>query len=99
MTDLSSPTPAPGAAADKRHILPVFAGLMVTMLLASLDQTGDGTLKAVLSVTPGKRYKIGDIVINAGPTVPPSLVRDSLRRVVHRGGHRHRERQDLPRRR
>ncbi|GLV29173.1 hypothetical protein TomTYG75_16930 [Sphingobium sp. TomTYG75] len=46
--------------------------------LASLDQTGDGTLKAVLSVTPGKRYKIGDIVINAGPTVPPSLVRDSL---------------------
>ncbi len=45
--------------------------------LASLDQSGDG-LKAVLSVTPGKRYKIGDIVINAGPTVPPSLVRDSL---------------------
>ncbi|CAD7338121.1 hypothetical protein FIM10_09110 [Sphingomonadales bacterium 56] len=46
--------------------------------LASLDQTGKGTLKAVLSVTPGKRYKIGDIVINAGPTVPPGLVRDSL---------------------
>jgi translocation and assembly module TamA len=46
--------------------------------LASLDQTGNGTLKAVLSVTPGKRYKIGDIVINAGPTVPPGLVRDSL---------------------
>ena len=45
--------------------------------LASLDQSGDG-LKAVLSVTPGKRYKIGDIVINAGPTVPPGLVRDSL---------------------
>ena len=46
--------------------------------LASLDQTGDGTLKAVISVTPGKRYKIGDIVITAGPTVPPGLVRDSL---------------------
>ncbi|GLV23656.1 autotransporter assembly complex protein TamA [Sphingobium sp. TomTYG45] len=46
--------------------------------LASLDQSGNGTLKAVLSVTPGKRYKIGDIVINAGPTVPPGLVRDSL---------------------
>ena len=46
--------------------------------LASLDQTGNGTLKAVLSVTPGKRYKIGDIVINAGPTEPPDLVRDSL---------------------
>ncbi|MEC3909904.1 BamA/TamA family outer membrane protein [Sphingobium sp. CR2-8] len=46
--------------------------------LASLDQTGDGTLKAVISVTPGKRYKIGNIVITAAPTVPPSLVRDSL---------------------
>ncbi|MGW8201687.1 autotransporter assembly complex protein TamA [Sphingomonas bisphenolicum] len=46
--------------------------------LASLDQAGDGTLKAVISVTPGKRYKIGNIVINAGPTVPPGLVRDSL---------------------
>ncbi len=46
--------------------------------LASLDQSGDGTLKAVISVTPGKRYKIGEIVITAGPTVPPALVRDSL---------------------
>lgn len=46
--------------------------------LASLDQAGDGSLKAVVSVTPGKRYKIGEIVINAGSTVPPSLVRDSL---------------------
>ncbi|WP_298400398.1 BamA/TamA family outer membrane protein [Sphingobium sp.] len=46
--------------------------------LASLDQAGDGTLKAVISVTPGKRYKIGTIVITADPTIPPSLVRDSL---------------------
>ncbi|AEG49469.1 surface antigen (D15) [Sphingobium chlorophenolicum L-1] len=46
--------------------------------LASLDQAGYGSLKAVLSVTPGKRYRIGDIVINAGPTVPPGLIRDSL---------------------
>ena len=46
--------------------------------LASLDQAGDGALKAVVSVTPGKRYKIGEIVIHAGPTVPPNLVRDSL---------------------
>lgn len=46
--------------------------------LASLDQTGEGELKAVLSVTPGKRYKIGQIVIHAGPTMPPDLVRDSL---------------------
>ena len=46
--------------------------------LASLDQAGDGTLKAVISVTPGKRYKIGNIVITAGPTVPPDLIRSSL---------------------
>lgn len=46
--------------------------------LASLDQTGDGTLTAVISVTPGKRYKLGDIIVQAGPTVPPGLARDSL---------------------
>ncbi|WP_242125556.1 BamA/TamA family outer membrane protein [Sphingobium sp. Sx8-8] len=46
--------------------------------LASLDQSANGSLKAVVSVTPGKRYKIGDIVIHAGPTVPPNLIRDSL---------------------
>ncbi len=46
--------------------------------LASLDQTGNGTLTAVVSVTPGKRYKLGDIVVTAGPTVPPGLARDSL---------------------
>ncbi|MEJ7934344.1 BamA/TamA family outer membrane protein [Sphingobium sp. AN558] len=45
--------------------------------LASLEQA-DGALKAIMSVTPGKRYKIGEIVIHAGPTVPATLVRDSL---------------------
>jgi translocation and assembly module TamA len=46
--------------------------------LSSLEQDGDNALKAVVSVTPGKRYKIGNIVITADPTVPPDLVRDSL---------------------
>lgn len=46
--------------------------------LASLEQSGDGALNAIVSVTPGKRYRIGDIVIQAGPTIPPSLIRDSL---------------------
>ncbi|WP_028055836.1 BamA/TamA family outer membrane protein [Sphingobium bisphenolivorans] len=46
--------------------------------LASLDQAEGGGLRAVLSVTPGKRYKLGEIIVNAGPTVPPGLVRDSL---------------------
>ena len=40
MTTTLSPREAPAAATPgKRHILLVFAGLMVTMLLASLDQT------------------------------------------------------------
>ncbi|KFG90410.1 Membrane protein precursor [Sphingobium herbicidovorans NBRC 16415] len=46
--------------------------------LASLDQTADSALKAVVSVTPGKRYRIGEIVINAATTVPSNLIRDSL---------------------
>ena len=46
--------------------------------LASLDQSDDGTLKAIISVTPGKRYKLGEIVVTTGPTVPPGLVRESL---------------------
>ncbi|MFZ2996920.1 BamA/TamA family outer membrane protein [Sphingobium sp.] len=46
--------------------------------LASLDQNGDGTLKAVVSVTPGKRYTLAQIIVNAGPTVPPDLARNSL---------------------
>ncbi|CCW18526.1 Outer membrane protein [Sphingobium indicum BiD32] len=46
--------------------------------LASLDQTGDGTLTAIVSVTPGRRYRLGDIVVTAGATVPPGLARDSL---------------------
>ncbi len=46
--------------------------------LSSLEQDGDAALKAVVSVTPGKRYKIGTIVVTADPTVPPDLVRSSL---------------------
>lgn len=46
--------------------------------LASLDQTGYGTLTAIVSVTPGQRYRLGDIVVTAGATVPPGLARDSL---------------------
>lgn len=46
--------------------------------LASLEQADKGALRAILSVTPGKRYRLGEIVVNAGPTVPPGLVRDSL---------------------
>lgn len=48
--------------------------------LASFDQPADATgpLTAILSVTTGKQYRLGAIVIQAGPTVPPGLIRDSL---------------------
>lgn len=35
-------------------------------------------LTAVIDVVPGKRYSIGEIVIQAEPTVPPGLIRDNL---------------------
>src|ERR1700710_38642 len=38
-TTTSAPTASTAAPSSKRNILLVFAGLMVTMLLASLDQT------------------------------------------------------------
>lgn len=48
--------------------------------LSSLEQSsgGQGGLTAIVTVTPGKQYKLGDIVIVAQPTVPPDLLRDSL---------------------
>ncbi|SNT01549.1 autotransporter secretion outer membrane protein TamA [Sphingomonas laterariae] len=47
--------------------------------LSSLEQAAEGgALKAVLSVTPGERYRIGDIRITADATVPPNLIRESL---------------------
>ncbi|MEJ7926250.1 BamA/TamA family outer membrane protein [Sphingobium sp. AN641] len=48
--------------------------------LASLDQASDktGMLDAIVNVTPGKQYRLGAIVIQARPTVPEALIRDSL---------------------
>lgn len=40
--------------------------------------TEPGRLRAVLTATPGKLHKLGDITVVAGPTVPPNLVRDQL---------------------
>jgi MFS family permease len=39
MTQVQTASTTDADAAKKRHILLIFAGLMVTMLLASLDQT------------------------------------------------------------
>lgn len=39
-------------------------------------------LTAVLSVVPGKRFTLGEIVIDAPPTVPPGLIADNLALVV-----------------
>jgi translocation and assembly module TamA len=35
-------------------------------------------LTAVLTVTPGKRYTLGSITVEAGPTVPSGLIHDNL---------------------
>lgn len=40
--------------------------------------TEPGRVRAVLTATPGKLYKLGAINVLAGPTVPPNLVRDQL---------------------
>ncbi|CAM5376634.1 autotransporter assembly complex protein TamA [Sphingobium scionense] len=68
------------AQADEQLAVRLFhsEGYYDATALASLDQQQDGTLKAILSVTPGKRYKINEIVIHAPETIPPGLIRDSL---------------------
>ncbi|WP_085809358.1 autotransporter assembly complex family protein [Sphingomonas sp. TZW2008] len=35
-------------------------------------------LRAIVTATPGRLYKLGQITVNAGPTVPPNLVREQL---------------------
>ena len=40
--------------------------------------TEPGRLRAVLTATPGRLYKLGAINVVAGPTVPPNLVREQL---------------------
>nr|WP_077146423.1 BamA/TamA family outer membrane protein [Sphingopyxis sp. KK2] len=36
------------------------------------------SLIAIIDVVPGKRYTLSDIVINAAPTVPPTLIADNF---------------------
>jgi translocation and assembly module TamA len=36
------------------------------------------SITAVIDVKPGKRYTLADIIINAGPTVPPTLIADNF---------------------
>ena len=38
----------------------------------------DAPLTAVLDVIPGKRYQFSDITFDAGPTVPPELIRNNF---------------------
>jgi Outer membrane protein len=42
------------------------------------EKKDDTALTAVLSVTPGQRYRFSEIVIKADPTVPPNLINDNL---------------------
>lgn len=36
------------------------------------------SLVAIIDVVPGQRYTLSDIVINAAPTVPPTLIKDNF---------------------
>lgn len=54
-----------------------YSPVIRTRLDPSRDQN-DKTLNAVVSVAPGKRYTFSDIVIQADPTEPPTLIRDNL---------------------
>jgi len=36
------------------------------------------SITAVIDVKPGKRYTLADIIINAGPTIPPTLIADNF---------------------
>ena len=40
--------------------------------------TGDRRVRAMVSATPGQIYTLGSITVQAGPTVPPDLIRRSL---------------------
>jgi translocation and assembly module TamA len=42
------------------------------------DAADGQPVTAALTVVPGERYRIGAIVIGAGPSVPPNLIRDNL---------------------
>src|SRR3546814_4133822 len=35
-------------------------------------------MRAVITVTPGKQYALGDIAIRSPPVQPPGLIRDAL---------------------
>jgi translocation and assembly module TamA len=58
------------------------AGYYDGSALASLDQgvaeQAAAPLKAIVTVTPGKQYKLGHIVVTALPVTPPTLLRDAL---------------------
>ncbi|MBT0669035.1 BamA/TamA family outer membrane protein [Novosphingobium profundi] len=46
--------------------------------LAPSRESDDGTLKASLTVTPGQRYVLSSIKIEADPTVPENLIADNF---------------------
>ena len=47
--------------------------------VSTLDTPAAGEpIRAVVSVTTGKQYKLGEIVVRAGAVVPPGLIRDNL---------------------
>ena len=52
-----------------------FSAAVATRIESGVD---GGTLRAIISVAPGRRYALGGVVIDAPPTDPETLIRDSL---------------------
>ncbi len=50
----------------------------VTTRIDRSEQASGQPLTAVLQVAPGQRFVFSDIVIDAGPTEPPDLIRENL---------------------
>lgn len=48
--------------------------------LSTIEQVpgGDGRIRAIVSATPGKQYKLGKIAVQAAPTTPLGLVESQL---------------------
>ncbi len=53
-----------------------FDGTVTSSILT--PKTGAGRVQAHLIVTPGKRYRLGQIRVTADPTVPPTLISSNL---------------------
>jgi len=55
-----------------------YDGVVDTRIDRSENGQRSQAVKAIIDVKPGKRYTLADIVINAAPTLPPTLIADNF---------------------